>query len=97
MKHRWTYHQHCDDTSCLSVLQANRLIKCLEDLNDSLIGTLRRQNELFNFKDKEEIDYLVLHVEYVEVYFVDVCACTRTYIGMCGARCMHITYTVNMP
>jgi len=48
-------------------------MKCLKDLDDKVIGILGRQNELFNFKDKGEIDYLALHVEYVEVHFVDVC------------------------
>ena len=48
-------------------------MKCLKDLNDNMIGRLRQQHELFNFKVEKEIGYLALHVEYVEMHFVDVC------------------------
>ena len=43
-------------------------MKCLETLDDSVMGTLRRQNELFNFKVKEGIEYLALHVKYVKIF-----------------------------
>jgi len=45
-------------------------MKCLKDLNDIVMGTLRRQNELFDFKVEEEIEYLALHVKYVKMHLV---------------------------
>ena len=56
-----------------SVLQTNTLMKCLEDLDHKLIGVLRRHIELFNFKDKEEIGYLAMHVQYVKNVLCGTC------------------------
>ena len=54
-------------------------MKCLEDLDHKLIGILRRHIELFNFKDKEEIGYLAMHVQYVKNVLCGTC---NVYITM---------------
>ena len=66
-------------------------MNCLKALDDSVIGTLRRQNELFNFKDEKEIEYLTLHVEYVKLCFVR-CVLVLVCLYLCACTCVHSMY-----
>ena len=47
------------------MLQIQTLFKCMDKLDDLLVGVLRRHHQLFSFRTEEGIDYLTLHVEYV--------------------------------
>ncbi|XP_065899170.1 BAI1-associated protein 3-like isoform X2 [Dysidea avara] len=47
------------------------IFRCLENLDDTMIGVLRRHHGLFSFKTEEGIGYLALHIELIkEMYTI---------------------------